>query len=348
MTLPTELIANAKLVAPCIEALFLGVFGILCPLTIWVLMFRGRSTGRSKVAGWMVAITIVMFLLATAHFALDLVEAIRAFVTLPRKGIDGDRVWQEAAFRVTYPAKPILLTMLTTAGDSFMAYRAFIVWNRNKWILSVEIFLLLGCLGKLYSGFGGKLLNDPCVVAGGVFWAVTLDSFTADFGDLETFTLSGLLTFLPLSLVTNIVTTSLLLGRLYIHRRRTFSLHSSYSENAKMHWRVMKTILLSEAIYSAALIVSIMAPYLFPLAADIILDILPPIVGICFTLIIIGVGLNEPGEGARVSDRPRSSGRPAGRSSGQIMPLVDSSASKITAFDGAGDRYSANLKQVAV
>ncbi|KAI0665562.1 hypothetical protein C8Q78DRAFT_995422 [Trametes maxima] len=326
MTLPTELIANAKLVAPCIEALLLGAFGILCPLTIWVLMFRGRRTGRSKVAGWMVAITTIMFLLAVAHFALDLVEAIRAFVTLPRKGIDGDRVWQEAAFRVTYPAKPILLTMLTTAGDSFMAYRAFIVWNRNKWILTVEIFLLLGCL------------------AGGVFWAVTLDSFTADFGDLETFTLSGLLTFLPLSLVTNIVTTSLLLGRLYMHRRRTFSLHASYSENAKMHWRIMKTILFSEAIYSAALIVSIMAPYLFPLAADIILDILPPIVGICFTLIIIGVGLNEPGEGARLPDRPRSGERTIGRSSGHVLPLVDSSASEVTAFDSA-DRYSANLKQ---
>ncbi|KAI0665563.1 hypothetical protein C8Q78DRAFT_549280 [Trametes maxima] len=83
--------------------------------------------------------------------------------------------------------------------------------------------------------------------------------------------------FLALCLVTNIVTLSLLIGRLLWYDHRTRSIERAGRRHS-VHWEAMKTIIFCEGIYSVALIVNL-AIYIGSIQLALVtLDALPPLV----------------------------------------------------------------------
>ncbi|KAI0665564.1 hypothetical protein C8Q78DRAFT_549308 [Trametes maxima] len=260
-------------VAPFVGSLLFGILTVLYPVSIWLLFFRDGHRNRTRLRVWMASITTTMYILAAMHLAFSIIQSVHGSIF----GITRDGVPElPMVERAVYGAKPVILTLLTLAGDGFMAYRVFIVWNRNKYILSCIICLLLGS------------------AVAGLAWA--MDQSISVSGNPPTYNPPGTVTmrtvFVPVSLTTNLTTTSLLLGRLmWSHRKR--SKFYAIESDSSLQWRVMKIVLLSETVYSLVLITDLILLYTCPSAADVTLDALSPLIGISFTMIIIGVGLHD-------------------------------------------------------
>ncbi|KAL1943748.1 hypothetical protein VTO73DRAFT_4193 [Trametes versicolor] len=273
ISVPVTNVPKAELLGFAAESLLFGVFAILASISLWILIYRQkRLRPASRVNMSMAGITIAMLVLAGAHLVIDIQRTIHGFL--------GDTPGGPSAFfglRVdnpTYVAKPVLFTAITTIGDCFMAYRTFVLWERNWAVITFPVLLILGTvvtgIGSAY-GFAMSTPDGP-----GIFTPDVIAWTTA---------------FLSLSLVTNLITTLLLLGRILWFARDNRGNKGGLT--ASVHWKVMKAVFCSEGIYSAALIANLGVYSAASSAVYTIMDILPPLVGISFTLIILRIGLDE-------------------------------------------------------
>ncbi|KAL1949662.1 hypothetical protein VTO73DRAFT_8543 [Trametes versicolor] len=170
-----------------------------------------------------------------------------------------------------------IFAFLTLLGDGFMAYRVFIVWGGGYISIVLPGLLVIGDLVTTVL-FGKALLEGGPPTSSDVV-------FTSGAR-------SPLIAYFLMTLFTNFGTTSLLLGRLYWHDRRARR-HLSENLYDTVPWRVMKTIVQSQAVYSVGLIFNLVT---FLANSNLVLvtnAILPPLIGISFTLIIARIGLSE-------------------------------------------------------
>ncbi|KAL1943774.1 hypothetical protein VTO73DRAFT_4219 [Trametes versicolor] len=270
------------------ESLLYGAFCVLFLISMSVLVYRRRRDGRSWVSIWMSAIVTTMFILAGVYLALDIRHLKVAFVDhsatlggpfayLQQQGSD--------PFRNVHP---YIFGLMTLMGDGFMIYRVFVVWNCQLISLVVPALLLLGDM--IAGGIAGLAL---------IKGSRTYYSITAPGARTQ------LIAYLSMTLLTNIVTTSLLLGRLWWHDRTT---KKYLSEDAydSVPWQVMKTIVQSQAAYSAGVVFNLAT---YAARSNLVLvtnAILPPLIGISFTIIITRIGLSEV-LGDTTNTRPASS-----------------------------------------
>ncbi|KAI0631561.1 hypothetical protein C8Q77DRAFT_144373 [Trametes polyzona] len=262
-----------------IEALLFGGFLVLYPMSVWILMYRERRTRRSRVGLWMFVTVTMMFLLALVHLAFDVQYTVLAFVRHgstpggPTRYITS----AEGNGALAHIIDPILFAILTLVGDSFMTYRTYVVWERKPIAIVLPVLLLTGkivCAGSI--GYG--LYNSPGRHGDGGFFA------DAIFGRM--------IGYFVLTLLTNLSMTLLLLGRI-LWSGREIRKYRIGRAAAGMHWRVMKTIIQSEIVYSVAVVLNLAAYVARSNLVLITFAALPPLVGISFTLIITRIGLSE-------------------------------------------------------
>ncbi|KAI0819724.1 hypothetical protein BC628DRAFT_968043 [Trametes gibbosa] len=243
----------AELAGLCAESVLFGMFAILGSISLWILLYREHHRrGRSKVNLWMAGITVTMLALTTVHLAIDIQRALEGFMgTTP----GGPPAFFSMASKPTFIAKPAIFTALTVIGDGFMMYRIFILWNRRLITITLPVLLVFGTIltGSLAAYSLSR--NEGAIFAP----AVTMQ----------------FLAFFALSLATNLVTTLLLLGRILWMARTS---NSRKSLTSSIHWKIMKTVLCSEGIYSISLIVNIVIYLATSSALFTVMDMLPPII----------------------------------------------------------------------
>ncbi|KAI0753722.1 hypothetical protein C8Q74DRAFT_332339 [Fomes fomentarius] len=276
---------RAELIALFLESLLFGAFSILYFISIWILMYREKHHGRTKLHKWMLATATAMFVLAIAHLCFDVQRAIAGFIThggTPTGTLD----FYNQLRNPTHVGKSVIYATQTLVGDSFVTYRMYVVWNRMPFIVVLPILLLIA------TGVAGY----------GICYQLT--QVTGTGAIFESNLVPWITSFFSLSLTTNVLATILITGRIVWSNQRVRKYRAGYA-SALTHWGVVETIVQSAAIYSAALI-SLLATYLAGSNAQYIcLDSLQPLIGIVFTLIIIRVGLNES-----TSESSRGGGAP--------------------------------------
>ncbi|TBU39011.1 hypothetical protein BD309DRAFT_970594 [Dichomitus squalens] len=263
---------RAELIALFLESLLFGAFAVLYSISIWILLYREKHHGRSKVHKWMFATATTMFVLALAHLCFDVQRAIEGFIANGGTP-SGTADFYNRLSNPTHVAKSAIYITQTLVGDAFVTYRLYVVFNRNPWILVLPLSLLVG---TGIAGYGICVVLTQIKGSGAIFSRNLVPWITS---------------FFSLSLTTNVITTTLISGRIMWSNYRVRRYRAGYA--AVTHWGVVETIVQSAAIYSAAL-VSLLATYVSGSNAQYVcLDSLQPLIGIVFTLIIIRVGLND-------------------------------------------------------
>ncbi|KAL7278439.1 hypothetical protein ACG7TL_007436 [Trametes sanguinea] len=264
-------LARAELIALFMESMLFGAFTVLYAIAIWILLYREKIRGRSRLNRMLFGTSTAMWVLSVAHLAIDMVRAVEGFVVWGQKP-NGTNDFYAIISSPTEVAKNAIYVSMTLVADSFFTYRLFVVWNRNWLVLIVPVTFLVS---TAVAGYGA------CVEIG---LAKQDNAIFAD--NLQPWIRS----FFALSLTTNLLATICIAGRIMWSNRHVRNYRASGAA-AGSHWEVIETMIQSAAIYSAAL-ASLLGTYLAGSNAQYIcLDVLQPLIGIVFTLIIIRVGL---------------------------------------------------------
>ncbi|KAI0632632.1 hypothetical protein C8Q77DRAFT_1118742 [Trametes polyzona] len=284
-------LARAELIALFLESMVFGAFTVLYAIAIWILLYREKTRGKTTLNRMLFGTTTVMWILSVAHLAIDVVRAIEGFVVWGGTP-GGTNAFYGKISDPTEVAKNAVYVTMTLVGDTFVAYRLYVVWGRVWWILGVPCAMLLA---TATAGFGA-CVELGLSKEGNAIFAENLQPWIR--------------AFFALSLTTNLLATFLIAARIMWSNRRLRKYRAGAAA-ASSHWEVIETMIQSAAIYSAAL-ASLLGTYLTGSNAQYVcLDVLQPLIGVVFTLIIIRVGLGYTvndsagggGAGRNLSDR---------------------------------------------
>ncbi|KAJ7464299.1 hypothetical protein B0H11DRAFT_2240695 [Mycena galericulata] len=275
----------------CVEVLLYGILLVLLSVAAYLLYHR-TGAGRRIFA----VATALTAILATVQLAVRLRATEVAFLIL-RLAVQGETQPQSASAvqsaKILFTVSDALLTANNVVTDSLFIYRCFVVWNNNVRVVVLPALLLLAT----------TVLG--CVI--------TYKNDTSGRFDVRT-------PFI-LSLVTNLVLTFLMAGRIWwIRRGVTTHLESAYagSYHARTYDTVIAIILESGAIYCISglvyvVVVSVWDPHKNTDSmafTDQRLGRRPPqIINIAPLLIIVRVGLertvDKPGTTVQRTDGSR-------------------------------------------
>ncbi|KAF5374215.1 hypothetical protein D9758_004668 [Tetrapyrgos nigripes] len=271
---------EAKLVSIFIQTLLYGAYVVVFGLTVWILAFKGGK--RKGVNQTMLAISIVMFTLATMHIGVNYTRIIRAFIDFKDQP-GGPPAYFNQLSEFTQIFGSAIYVAQTLVGDSVVLYRCYLVWNRN---ILVVLFPLMLLFGSTASGIG-ILYSFAKVVPQAEIFVDELQQW--------------IVSFFSLTLATNLICTGLVAYRIWYinHLAYVFSL------NARSLQPIMLLVIESGMAYSLTLTALLILYKAESWFQYVLLDAISPIVGLVFSMIIvrIGLGITAPsGETRAVKD----------------------------------------------
>jgi len=264
------------LVGVICQGIVYGVFLVLFGATVYVLSQKNKQTQTNKA---FLGTAIVMFVLITINFSVSWSRLMQGiFIEEDATAYLGDLTQWKEVFRTG------VYVGLTAVADSLFIYRLYMVWGRNIWVCLVPILLLCG---SLTSGIGievaiGTLKGAPLFASGIAAWATS---------------------FFSISLSQNLITTCLIVYRIWRVNIGVAGI------NSHSLWPVMAIILESGALYSATLLCLLATYATGSFAQYICLDILVPLIGCTFCLIIVRVGLGLTKSTSAHPDQSQDHGR---------------------------------------
>ncbi|KAF8188727.1 hypothetical protein BJ912DRAFT_1106823, partial [Pholiota molesta] len=253
----------AKLISIFIESTLYGVYILSFVLTCWVLVKKRQSAHSINKS--MIIISTLMFLIATLHISVSYVRIIKAFIIL-RNEPGGTYAFFIRLSEFTYVFEMSIFMTQILLGDGLVLWRAYKIWGDR---LSVIIFPLLLM-------FGSAIVDIRILI----FFAKTSFVPTANPPLYEWFYF-----FPTTTLATNLLCTGLVAYRIWYFNRRTGTLVGNSLRP------VFLLVIESGAIYSATLIILLIAYGTGSLITNLILDALSSIIGLVFSMVIIRIGL---------------------------------------------------------
>ncbi|EIW52802.1 uncharacterized protein TRAVEDRAFT_53241 [Trametes versicolor FP-101664 SS1] len=231
-----------------------------------------------------------MFFCVGTYLALDLHFLVEAYINHSATPGGPLAYLNNPGSNVSVTVSTAIFAFLTLLGDAFMAYRVFVVWNGMiialvpSGLLVIGDAVTTGLVGHALLHSGGPTTYSKVIYVPGAR--------------------SPLIAYFLMTILTNLGTTwhiapwllplftALLLGRLYWHDRRTRR-HLPQDMYSTAAWRVMKSIIQSQAVYTIGVIFNLVTFLAKSNLVFITNAILSPLIGISFTLIITRIGLSE-------------------------------------------------------
>ncbi|KDQ26468.1 hypothetical protein PLEOSDRAFT_159616 [Pleurotus ostreatus PC15] len=271
-TIPSNVLSRfyqdlqSKFVAIFCQTLLYGAYAVIFLITHWVLVHRQP---RGKPINWtMVGISLAMFILATMHIAVNFTRIIKAFV-IYKDEPGGPAAFFDKLAEFTQLFGSTIYVVQTLLGDSVVLLRCYIVWGRR---LSVVLFPAILLLGSTASGIG-ILYSMAHVVPEAEIFAVQLQKW--------------ILTFFSMTFATNIICTSLVAFRIWHNMKR----ESAVFGGGRNLRPVLFLVVESGAVYSATLLALLVLYKTESWFQYVLLDVVSPIVGLVFSMIIVRIGL---------------------------------------------------------
>ncbi|KAJ7598600.1 hypothetical protein C8J56DRAFT_169867 [Mycena floridula] len=276
---PTE----GKLVAIVLQCFLYGMYFSIFLNTTWTLL-KKRPLGKT-----MLAISLLIFIIATMHVVVNSVRIIRAFVVYA-DAPGGPGAFFNQLAETTEMLGSSLYVLQTLVGDAVVLYRCYLVWERNILVVALPFLLLLGSTA---TGIG--ILNAFEKVGKAEIFASELSRW--------------IISFFSMTFATNVICTALVAYRVWVINKTRMSFRVRKIRSALL------LVVESGALYSATLMVLLILYTSESWFQYVIIDAVSPIVGIVFSLIIyrIAVGIStEEGEtvllGSNIPMSPMSLG----------------------------------------
>ncbi|KAK7028735.1 carboxylic ester hydrolase [Favolaschia claudopus] len=267
-------LAAGELLGPIFGSITYGIYLVTFGIAMHRLLTTadtGEWKRRSQIKWVMVAVSCVLFVNGTLNITVAIITIFHAFVVYrgpggPEHVFTHSSSWQTLTKSFNVPFQSLL-------GDAILIYRCWYLWNRNIFIVALPLliwfanvavairFLIL--LGQAAQGLIISTSVRPWVQA---FWVMTI--------------------------CINIMTTSLIVLRIWMVERQNKSLGISENRPRSTLGRAMRNIIESGAIYTAASIFTLVTEALesnltYPASGIEIHS-----VGITFNLILIRAARN--------------------------------------------------------
>ncbi|EIW52801.1 uncharacterized protein TRAVEDRAFT_75090 [Trametes versicolor FP-101664 SS1] len=313
-------VLRADLTGLLLEGILFGCFTILYPISLWMLVYKHRRRGYTRLGMFLFAIVTTMFLLALTHLTLLADDVIEDFANHSAVA-NGPLIFLvSGSGHSTTVASIVIHAVVSWIGDIFMTIGESAFGRHEEHPIrdprKTFVHALQGRPGRArtpsvdgrsprrgarYSvqdvtppplpsracgdGFA-TVVTGLCVYA---FKNSHLDGGEALYAD-NVYAL--MTTYLALVLAMNITTLALILGQLMRHDRMIREYRVD-APGPTMPWRVARTIVQSEAVYSATILANLILYVTRSSGFFVTSFMLPPLVGISFTLIITHSGLDE-------------------------------------------------------
>ncbi|KAG2156581.1 uncharacterized protein EDB93DRAFT_1127383 [Suillus bovinus] len=259
MTIPMD---TAALLGLFLDTLLYGVFFTLYCFTLIILL---KKTGIKRQL--LLPVATLLLCIATAHLIIDFVRALDAFIF--KVDTIGASDYYSNFSSPLFVASTALLITQTILADAIVVWRCYMLNDRSLFVAIPGCIMLLASMATGYYGIGSLSLAHP------------LSNVTpADYGCIATFD--------ALTMVLSVASTSLNAWRIY--RTRSFM-----PEGSAVFLPVFVVIIESGAFYSTSIFVLLLTFFIGSNGQYTMLDIITPIVGITFCLIILQVHFNVGG-----------------------------------------------------
>ncbi|KAJ7083922.1 hypothetical protein C8R43DRAFT_1051924 [Mycena crocata] len=255
--------AMSEMIALMLEALAYGMYLILFFACLSV-AFARRKEKRGFNSKFL-ATSLLLFVLITWHLITDAVMLFLAYNN--ETTLEADIYYSNIPGTLNV-MKTGVYVCVTLISDAFMLYRCFVVWNRSLAIIALPLLLL------------------AADIATGVAGLVVLKRSTTTFFTENQLRVTS--AFFGLTMATNNVSTVLIAVRVWQGQRQMKGITTMSSLN-----KLVVVVLESGAMYSTMLVL-VLGTFVGQSTAafNILIDIVSPVIGIVFSLIIVRVGLN--------------------------------------------------------
>ncbi|KAG2350750.1 hypothetical protein BDR05DRAFT_1054816 [Suillus weaverae] len=274
----------AALLGLFLETLLYGVFLTLYWFTLFILL---KKTGIQR--RLLLPVATLLLCIATAHLILDFVRALEAFVF--KVDTIGASDYYSNFGSQLFVASTALCIMQTILADAIVVWRCYVLNDRSLLVAIPGCIMLLGSVATGYYGVGSlsraRLLSTVP---------------PADYGCIATFD--------ALTMVLSVTSTSMSIAS-------NLQAPDDHSDPGLNAWRIYRTrcfmpegfaaflpvfvvVIESGAFYSMSILMLLLTFFIGSNGQYTMLDIITPIVGITFCLIILqvhfDVGGNSPAE----------------------------------------------------
>ncbi|KAG1757224.1 hypothetical protein EDB19DRAFT_1900765 [Suillus lakei] len=258
---------TAALLGLFLETFFYGVFLTLYWFTLFILL---KKTGIQR--QFLLPAATLLLCIATAHLIIDFVRALEAFIF--KVDTIGANAYYSNFDSPLFVASTALCVTQTILADAIVVWRCYVLNNRSLLVAVPGCIMLVVNVVTGYYGVGSLsrarlLSNVP----------------PADYGCIATFD--------TLTMVLSVTSTTLNAWRIY--RTRHF-----VPEGFAAFLPVFVVVIESGVFYSMSILMLLLTFFIGSNGQYTMLDIITPIVGITFCLIILqvhfDVGGNSPTE----------------------------------------------------
>ncbi|KAK0210289.1 hypothetical protein DFS33DRAFT_277116 [Desarmillaria ectypa] len=259
---------EAFFIALQVEILLYGMYTCLFASSLYILV------KKTRVVNIMIALNTIMWSLATSHLAVSFNQNYRAIFR--DHGVEDPAVFENNA-------SPWICTELSlenmnfVIGDSVVIWRAWVLWNRKRWILLVSAVFLLVTLG---AGIGVTFAFATAPKAVSVFENPSLHIWE--------------LMFILSTMATNIWATSLIAYRAWTHNRVIRALTGeAIMARFRRQNGILALLIESGIFYSCTWLIAIIVTLCGNKGAYVVIYMLSQLTAIYPTLIITLVGLRS-------------------------------------------------------
>jgi len=262
---------EAVLIAFILETLGYGIYLVLFVGCIYVLFFRGKDTRsrRPPVNKVLLTATLLFFVTTTMHWSIAFSRIIDAYVTFLHA--PGGPILYFANFaNFKYLFKNAVWIAEGTLSDFIMVYRAYVVWGHNPYVVALPFLFT--------------------VAAGVSGYIVTWQFSELTLGENIFTSLAGrwIITCFSLTVATNVSCFCLIAYKVW-NSTRVQTTNSRFYGSSLMH--VVIVIIESAGVWVAFSITTLVLYVAQSNAQFITLEMLSPIGGIVFALIIVRIAL---------------------------------------------------------
>ncbi|KAH7928994.1 hypothetical protein BV22DRAFT_1126074 [Leucogyrophana mollusca] len=147
-------LGRMSLIAIWFETLLYGANVILFVTCLWVL-----TSHVQKISIPLLASTLLLFSLCTAHVSLSLVQVLQAYTDLEVMAAGGPDLYFAVESNAIYSAKNMLYNFAVFSQDILLIWRLYMVWARNWKICIVPIIMECIHIGTIL--VAAVLLTEP-------------------------------------------------------------------------------------------------------------------------------------------------------------------------------------------
>jgi len=246
-------------------ALFYGIFFTLFTLAVYVLVYP--QNGRRVNYPFLVS-TALFFCLITLYFIVRWMRAYVAFITYAREQAGGALLFLELVSEWHVAVSTSLWAVTGALADLMLIYRLWLVWDRSYYVVILPLIL---CLGSLVTVFA-------------VVYEVSHAELTTTYATAIT---NWAYSFLSLGLAQNAIVTGLIVGKIW---KINMGVRGQTATVSSL-WPVIAVLMESGALYSSCVMITLITYVTQNNGSAVMTDIIVPIIGITFMLIIVRVGL---------------------------------------------------------